>query len=1326
MGSPCLTIAHALGEADPGDTILLAVGTYSGAGNAGVAIYQNDLSVDLNFVTISGPAVYTDASPALPLNANGGAPDDRSDPTPLTCDPAKEACIDASGFGTAFSIQADNVTIKGLTISGDTDTWALIEVAGDHDRWAVTYNALHTASQKKSGADNNHSYAIYADAQTTSGSDTQTGIEISYNEIFELGGQALGGANTTAGMGMRLEGIWGESAKCDAINRLECGAWIHNNKFNDLVVGQNQNNFDIDVNGKEESVAIAVVQDAQNTTPNRGVLITSNTYSHDDVVARAPDDNLSTGIIVGIGDTQVNEDNANFTSGEVDQFVVNDGRAATVNELLLAPFYKSLDTRIWGPGSDVYFRDDGTGDLAEDASESDATIVRLQFETRAADGAPPVGYPVVTAHKEYKLTVEAGGESASFKVSKDNDGDLNVREGARLLFDGAYTDLVSTDGVDQIVLIGTSGNDLLTVDFNNGNPIPLGQIHPPLAVVESGIDFQAGDGFDSMTLRGSEQVNDQTIEHTGVESGFVYFEPVATAGTLVKTTFADNSNLGFGATNRIKFDGLKPIDDLIIVNGTYTVIAQDDVDHEINVIDGPNRFGQKTFRISSGAVKTFEEINYANKKNVVIHGADDTGAPGNGDDVFTVFTEDGDAPDLMLSLTMHGGSLAADASQDFFVVRPSTDFTIAANGGTAENDYLFLDCANTSASCLPSLVTAILPADGSTTGAASFETVSWTGIEGDADILTQDIQIKKEVLGFAVNGAHPGDDLEFKVTITNAGVGTLDLNTATQDSLWVTDAIDHRLSLVEQSVIAEVGTVDLTSNRNMLWFITDESIASGESVSLTYKVIVNTLITTEDVSNWASILNPDASMPQYDGGNGATLEHYAKADLELNEVFGWPLKAAINTALFYETEAGPRYMVGLNGGAKDPSMFGMGAVLCRVPDTNQEVGWDGGLGNLWYTCGEGLPSNGGIPEPLIVTDLYLDSSDRIWLTSWGHSGLFYSDDGGQTWTDAQVDLSGGMGGSPDGIPDGFAQIYAISEDILGTLFISANNGDVYRSFDRGATWQKAKQLPMGSADTAFALEADPTLPGTLYAGTFGDSLYVTTDFGETWNRPDGNGLGSGYIFDIETDPQSGNLFVGTAQGIYYSPDGGDNWTGLNSAFPIPAVPPEVRNIAFDSNGAFFASTWGQGVWSSVDWQATALSEFALKNASVVNMTVADGMVNIFTTDGEVFRFAVDSGLSSVDVEDDVTQLPSSYSLEQNYPNPFNPTTSIAFSLPQSAQVNLTVYDVLGRQVATLVNGQLSAGQHSVQFEASSLPSGMYLYRLTTPAGSISQKMVLLK
>jgi hypothetical protein len=91
-----------------------------------------------------------------------------------------------------------------------------------------------------------------------------------------------------------------------------------------------------------------------------------------------------------------------------------------------------------------------------------------------------------------------------------------------------------------------------------------------------------------------------------------------------------------------------------------------------------------------------------------------------------------------------------------------------------------------------------------------------------------------------------------------------------------------------------------------------------------------------------------------------------------------------------------------------------------------------------------------------------------------------------------------------------------------------------------------------------------------------------------------------------------------------------------------------------------------------------------------------------------------------------TSLPHSYSLAQNYPNPFNPTTDIQFSLPIQSQVRLTVYDILGQEVATLVNGSLTAGEHTVAFNAASLPSGIYFYRLEAGSFSDIRKMMLLK
>ncbi len=89
-------------------------------------------------------------------------------------------------------------------------------------------------------------------------------------------------------------------------------------------------------------------------------------------------------------------------------------------------------------------------------------------------------------------------------------------------------------------------------------------------------------------------------------------------------------------------------------------------------------------------------------------------------------------------------------------------------------------------------------------------------------------------------------------------------------------------------------------------------------------------------------------------------------------------------------------------------------------------------------------------------------------------------------------------------------------------------------------------------------------------------------------------------------------------------------------------------------------------------------------------------------------------------------VPLSFTLEQNYPNPFNPTTTIAYALPVASEVLLIVYDVLGRAVATLVDARQPAGRHEAAFDASQLPSGIYVYRLQAGAFSTARRLVVLK
>lgn len=93
---------------------------------------------------------------------------------------------------------------------------------------------------------------------------------------------------------------------------------------------------------------------------------------------------------------------------------------------------------------------------------------------------------------------------------------------------------------------------------------------------------------------------------------------------------------------------------------------------------------------------------------------------------------------------------------------------------------------------------------------------------------------------------------------------------------------------------------------------------------------------------------------------------------------------------------------------------------------------------------------------------------------------------------------------------------------------------------------------------------------------------------------------------------------------------------------------------------------------------------------------------------------------------ETTNLPDDFALHQNYPNPFNPTTEISFALPQSADVKLEVFNILGQEVATLIDGYLEAAEHSITWDSSTVASGIYFYRIKAREHTESRKMLLLK
>jgi hypothetical protein len=111
---------------------------------------------------------------------------------------------------------------------------------------------------------------------------------------------------------------------------------------------------------------------------------------------------------------------------------------------------------------------------------------------------------------------------------------------------------------------------------------------------------------------------------------------------------------------------------------------------------------------------------------------------------------------------------------------------------------------------------------------------------------------------------------------------------------------------------------------------------------------------------------------------------------------------------------------------------------------------------------------------------------------------------------------------------------------------------------------------------------------------------------------------------------------------------------------------------------------------------------------------------------EEVTFLFNKGMTVTSVKNKDARLPEAFSLSQNYPNPFNPTTEITYTLKQSEQVKLTVFESLGREVKILVDGIQSSGEHRITYNAQGLTSGIYYYQLRSGSGTVTKKMVLIK
>jgi photosystem II stability/assembly factor-like uncharacterized protein len=381
------------------------------------------------------------------------------------------------------------------------------------------------------------------------------------------------------------------------------------------------------------------------------------------------------------------------------------------------------------------------------------------------------------------------------------------------------------------------------------------------------------------------------------------------------------------------------------------------------------------------------------------------------------------------------------------------------------------------------------------------------------------------------------------------------------------------------------------------------------------------------------------------------------------------------------------------------------------------------------------------PPPIYITFTAIDDQGLIYVGDLDAKGLQRTTDNGVHWTDIADTMSIGcysLGLSPGG------EVFATFQDGMGTifhkLFRSTNHGDSWRVDSVSFTPAVIANITSQSVYT-FAPNGDSYVIST-------DGLYRSTDGGTNWTRS----MGALPPYQVRSflSTSQGHLFFptnGTGKGVcvFRSTDGAASWTACDTV-GLPAFA-SFNQLTVDKNNVLYGIVYGtlaDGIYRSADeghtWSnvSSGISPVGLLNVIVPSPT---GTLYCAT------QFGVYKSTGQLTAVRPSAQQPVGFVLEQNYPNPFNPTTRIAYVIPSGAgsglpvegsgkgnqssglsayRLRLTVHDLLGREVAVLVDEVQAPGRHEVTFDARGLASGMYMYRLQSGSLVETKRMVLVR
>lgn len=312
--------------------------------------------------------------------------------------------------------------------------------------------------------------------------------------------------------------------------------------------------------------------------------------------------------------------------------------------------------------------------------------------------------------------------------------------------------------------------------------------------------------------------------------------------------------------------------------------------------------------------------------------------------------------------------------------------------------------------------------------------------------------------------------------------------------------------------------------------------------------------------------------------------------------------------------------------------------------------------------------------------------------------------------------NGGLSWNTASIVTGY--VYGMQMADLDNIFLFTKPIDgirkILKSTDMGQTWSgEGIMQPPGEINSYGYNNSFCIKDSNIWFGAQQSYIFHSSDFGSNWFQQTSAIDCSAIWFNTKSSGLAGGI------NLYLTSNGGLNW----SIITLPGATGRISGITGKDN--YYWVTYGNKIFKSSDngehWAVDFTAPEQFKGLSIAKQ---DGSINgnIWAiTDSGIFKYGLTTRIVPI-----YNSIVNEYSLKQNFPNPFNPETKINFAIPNNNFTTLKLFNMEGKEVASLVNEVLKSGNYSVNFNGSALSSGIYIYELKSGDFFSTKKMILIK